>query len=201
MPSLDQWVFYFVTLTTQHRWQTDSHWASSVWPLQHFKTCSVCCQHLKIRQFHIKIQDWRLFLKNQLYICTDSHKTHVGWDWVAAAPLESIGGSWLGYRHSPPTPHAFPTAHFICLHSPPGSAGFAFDLSPRLVDIQVQRALRRDPSLLPGNGVLSCSPSPSQLSGPTPLPTDSIPCTFSGLGIYFSPFTLSSFLGAFEHMV
>lgn len=39
-----------------HRLQTDSHWVSFVWSLQHFKKFSTCCQHLKFEQFYVKIQ-------------------------------------------------------------------------------------------------------------------------------------------------
>lgn len=39
-----------------HRLQTDSHWVSFVWSLQHFKKFSTCCQHLNFEQFYVKIQ-------------------------------------------------------------------------------------------------------------------------------------------------
>lgn len=39
-----------------HRLQTDSHWVSFVWPLQHFKKFSICCQHLKWSDFMLKLE-------------------------------------------------------------------------------------------------------------------------------------------------
>lgn len=173
-----------------HRLQTDSHWVSFVWSLQHFKKFSTCCQqHLKFEQFYVEIQVGNFSCKVR-----STTSALILTRWLLAGtesqlcPVEGIRGSWLNHKDPLPAPRGLPHSQY---HSFMASAWVlkGWCLSPQLEEVfryadtkGTEKGI--SPPTWEQGPVQSCSPPPASWSRLT-LPACPLTCGYAFLSWCF----------------